>query len=287
MKFTRAIMAASLILLVGGSSTFAFSSVTMWEIAMYYLTGAPAGYIHRQITEQALGLLQVRKDVIDRVGDWNWRTDWDEMNKQWPPTGNEHYNPAHHFDRNEASMCEGCEGKHREAFLRGAKFVAEEKAAAIAGLKGEQGKTADDAIEAMGHGLHALQDLFSHSNIVDLSHEDLVAVEKALLDGSEPPAALKMAGFDQASGGDIAGTPDLCVSGEYGHDTCSKDDQDKNAEAQKTVDPNAGAYDPDWPTMTKFIAAHELAVKFSGIWAEQIRDAAGPAAWQQVLVVAK
>jgi len=279
----KAFLAGLIILAIGAGPAFAFSSMTAWEIAVYLSTGKPGGYIHRQITEEALTPLQMKKEVVDKIGDWIWRTDWDESRKSLPPRPNEDYRPAHHFDRNEPANCAGCETKHAEAFLRGAQYAAEEKALAVAGLKKEQGKTAGDAIEAVGHGLHALQDLFSHSNIVDLSATDLEAVKEALKNTSAPPKALKLTGYDLKRGRDLQDAPnnECLESYDFGHEVCSKDEPKKNKEAQKKIEPTAAAYDKNRPDRTKFDGARALAVEFSRAWVEQIRDEAGAKAWQQ------
>ncbi len=283
-KSANTFLASLLVLLLGTGPLHAFSSMTAKEIAIYLVTGKPGGYIHRQITEEALTPLQMKKEVVDRVGDWIWRTDWDESKKSLPPRPNENYKPEHHFDRNELATCEGCETKHAEAFLRGAQYAAEQKAIAVAGLKKEQGKTLDDAIEAMGHGLHALQDVFSHSNIVDLSAADLEQVKMALKNASAPPKTLKLTGHDLQKGKDLQDVPaGNCLENyDFGHDVCSKDEPKKNKESQKKIEAGAGAYDKKRPDRTKFDGARELAVAFTRAWVEQIRDEAGTKAWQQV-----
>jgi hypothetical protein len=282
-KPIKTLISGSLLLAMGAAPIFAFSSMTAKEIAIYLATGKPGGYIHRQITEEALTPLQMKKDIIDKIGDWIWRTDWDESKKSLPPRPNENYQPAHHFDRNELANCEGCETKHAEAFLRGAQYAAEEKAIAIAGLKKEQGKTLDDAIEAIGHGLHALQDVFSHSNIVDLPADDLEAVKEALKNAAAPPKTLKLSGYDLKKGKDLQDVPgsECLETYDFGHEACSKDEPKKNKESQKKIQTTAAAYDKKRPDRTKFDGAMELAVEFSRAWVEQIRDEAGTKAWQQ------
>lgn len=282
-KSTKIFFALLLIVLLGTGPSFAFSSMTVTEVVTYLVTGKPGGYIHRRITEEALTPLQMKKDVVDKIGDWIWRTDWDESKKSLPPRPNENYQPAHHFDRNEIATCEGCETKHVDAFLRGAQYAAEQKTLAVAALKKEQGKTLVDAIEAIGHGLHALQDFFSHSNIVDLSPADLEAAKKALKDASTPPKALKLTGYDLQKGKDLQDAPagECEETYDFGHEVCSKDEPKKNKESQKRILPEAGAYDAKRPERTKFDGARELAVAFTRAWVEEIRDEAGAKAWRQ------
>jgi hypothetical protein len=277
----KALLCGFLILVINGGPAAAFSSINARELLAYLITGKPGGFIHRQITEEALIPLQIKKDVIDKIGDRIFFVDWDEYEKSWPPRGNSSYQPAHHFDRNELAACEGCESHHGEAFLRGAKYAADQRSLAIAALK-EGNKAA--AIEAVGRGLHALEDAFSHSNIVDLSPSDLAAVKKALIEASVPPKILKIAGSGLKKGGDLQEVPggECLENYDFGHDVCSKDEPTKNKESQKKILTSSAAYDTQRPERTKFDGAKELAVEFSRAWVAAIRDEAGDKAWALV-----
>ena len=68
------------------------------------------------------------------------------------------YDPAHHFDREPQTST-------RDAYEAGRQFVMAKRAQAIAAAK--QRRDAD-ALRAMGRALHAIQDFYSHSNVVDL-----------------------------------------------------------------------------------------------------------------------
>jgi hypothetical protein len=271
--------------LIAVQPSFAFSSMTASEVLTYLLTGKPGGYIHRQISEVGLDRLNLKREVIDRVGERQFLIDWDESEKWLPPNPNRNYAPEHHFDRNRLATCEGCQSRHSEAFARGAKYLREQKMIAIAALKKECDAGREEAIEAIARGLHALQDAISHSNIVDLPPADLAAVKAAMMNATAPPPALKMAGYDLAKGIDLEKTPDneCDPSRDFGHDACSKDEPEKNEEARRKIDPTSGAYETLFPNRTKFDAAYALAIEFTADWTGGIRREVGDESWEKLV----
>ena len=253
---------------------FAFSTFdSNFGTIIQYIFGKPFGFIHREITLKALEPLRIGEKHREKIAYWNWRPDWDET-KKWPPKflPNNCYKPEHHFDRNEASKEAD---KQAEAFLRGAKYVKEQRAIVVAGLKKEQGKDLGDALQATGRAFHALQDFFSHSNVIDLSPREFAAVKKALAEASAPPAELMITGYDIELGGSTESEP-------FAHDLNSKDEPEFNATAGSPLNTGSVFYDANNPGKTKFEAARQAATEHSRQWLENIRDEVGPGIWARL-----
>lgn len=273
-KHTAKIAAGSLILLLCTAQAFPFSTFdSNFGTIIQYIFGKPFGFIHREITLKALEPLEIAEKYRERIAYWNWRPDWDETHK-WPPKflPNKCYKPEHHFDRNEASQDAG---KQAEAFMRGAKYVKEQRAVVVAGLKKEQGKDLGDALQATGRAFHAMQDFFSHSNVIDLSPREFAAVKKALAEASVPPAELMITGYDIELGGSAESEP-------FSHDLNSKDEPEFNDTARSPLNTGSAFYDAGNPGRTKFEAAREAATDHSRQWLENIRDEVGPETWARL-----
>ena len=215
--FTCLNMAGLLIMSVSRPS-YAFESVDV--------PGGKFQDYHRKITNDAckdslfgIGFTGFSKDAIDRLIWANSRQDNPLFVK---------YNPAHHFDRSKGKS-------HRQAFMDGRKYVAEQ--IKIAADKMTIGKI-EAALDALGRALHALQDFFSHSNFVDeLSFDEQDQCLKALFDikdfQAEPPANLRITAYDKETGekGKVHGDT-------YAHDDHCKDGPDtkRYMSAGKIVD---------------------------------------------------
>ena len=83
------------------------------------------------------------------------------------------------------------------------------------------------AMRALGRALHALQDCYSHTNIVDLDPVAQGAVQQALLDGGPMPEGLVLCGSDP-------GRPPIGMppGDPYPHDERNKDTPDGTAESE-------------------------------------------------------
>ena len=240
-----------------------FDAINWFDLIRKTFGGRVSGDIHGRITKTALKELKIKNEAIEKVIEANWRMDWDEYQKVLPPVPNDKYDPAHHFDRTYGVS-------HAAAFKRGARYVRQQRYIVLAGLRGEDGRTVNDALQAMGRGLHALQDFFSHSNVIDLSPEDWSAVMKALESAADPPPGLKITGYDRGS---------KLIGDEYEHDAFSKENANKNAESRSPMKAGAQAFDPN---KTKFQRAREAAVQCSRDWLIDIRKEAGNIVWARI-----
>lgn len=83
------------------------------------------------------------------------------------------------------------------------------------------------AVRALGRALHALQDCFSHSDIVDLPASAQAALGDALVFGGAPPSSLRLCG-SQPGAPDIARPP----GDVYPHADFNKDDPNASPEAE-------------------------------------------------------
>lgn len=262
----------------------AFKSFRAYDVMSVSNRNRGTGYIHGEITKKVLQFHSVRENYVATIIEYNWHSDWDEMKKTYPPPpilcprpNNKCYSPAHHFDRNEIGA-----GKHEEAFRRGANYVREQRGIIISGLRGVNGVTVSSALQATGRALHALQDLFAHSNVVDLSPTSYQILKTALKNAAAPPPELRITGFNVKTGGDLQLklTGDPCESpNDYGHDKCSKDDFDKNEEAKKKVAEGTAFFVAN---KTKFEAAKDAAVTYCQEWLQEIRTEVGEDNWRKI-----
>lgn len=275
-KTSQALTAGALTLILSAGSVFAFSTFdASLGTVVKYIFGKPFGFIHREITMKSMQDLRIKKDFQEKIAYWNWRPDWDETEKIPPEfLPNKCYKPEHHFDRNEVTTSFD---KHAEAFLRGTRYAREQRTIAVDGLKKQNNKDLGDSLQAIGRAFHALQDLHSHSNLIDLSKNDYEALIRSLEKVSGPPSALKITGYDLTHGG--GGAADET----FAHDVFSKDEQKKNDEAQKTVEKTSSFYNVAVPNKTKFETARDAATDYSRKWLESIRTEVGEAVWARMM----
>lgn len=83
------------------------------------------------------------------------------------------------------------------------------------------------AVRALGRALHALQDCFSHSNVVDLGVEAADALKQALVHGGDAPEGLRLCGVLPHSA-DI----ERPAGDAYSHADFNKDDTKASPEAE-------------------------------------------------------
>lgn len=97
------------------------------------------------------------------------------------------YHGGDHFDRNPGRTS-------FQAFQNGAAVFRAKRAAATDSLRAGN---ADAGLRLVGETLHTLQDLFSHSNCVDMTDAEQAALLAALDDPSLPlPEGLQLTGYD-------------------------------------------------------------------------------------------
>lgn len=165
--------------------------------------------------------------------------DLDDM--EFEPTKN---HPAR-FDATEAYLPEHhCErvppATNADAFAASSAYVLQQRE--IAGSAAAAAPK--EAMAALGRALHALQDCYSHSNVVDMGESAQAALQLALLSGGTAPAQLRLTGF-------LPGTedPDMPEGDAYPHGDFAKDLKDYTPEAKVVL--------PDG--RTKYAAAYQLA----------------------------
>jgi hypothetical protein len=183
----------------------------------YGVAGIFAGPIHGQITLDATKRLGI--EHCDELQDAVRFPDWEQTSVtrlQLRP--NDLYKASNHFDRSSEKTSE-------QAFKEAAFFVRTEREKAIAFAK--MGNS-DAALASLGRVLHAIQDLVSHSNLIDLEASKQAEVTLSIWDETKPtPSELKITGYDPKSP-----TPGEPPGDNYGHDKYSKDNAKKNAEAK-------------------------------------------------------
>jgi hypothetical protein len=139
-------------------------------------------FLHRSVHDQLThaGLAAVGADELaSRIASRVRSVDLDQSSKLPPFRPNEAYRAECHFDRDS-------EVGVAAAFAAGVAHVREKEAAFVAALSARRFRDADDAL---GHVLHARQDVASHSNLVDLSEESRARVTRLVMletDGGLP-----------------------------------------------------------------------------------------------------
>ncbi|HET6399315.1 MAG TPA: hypothetical protein VFH47_07155, partial [Candidatus Thermoplasmatota archaeon] len=164
------------------------------------------------------------------------------------------FDPAHHCDRDRGMSDE-------EAFAATASYVHAQKQYAV---RSAQDRETLVALRAMGRALHALQDCFSHTNVLDLGDGVARETTRALLENGSMPPGLRLVGIDSHSS--EVGAPD---GDPYPHDRHNKDAPDGS--------PEAGERLPDG--RTRHEAAHALAVEATAAFLEAVKREAGEEAW--------
>ena len=228
----------------------------------------PWGAPHDRITREAMGSLGFEDsriaEAVQEVRDADWtEAAWKPVLLDpgtWARIGtNDNYRPEHHFDR-------GPDTTHAQAFAAGVAFVRASRTEAVRAAS--EGRV-PDAVHHLGRGLHAVQDLLSHSNYVDLTPADRAVVLESVF-GDErivAPAGLKITGYDPGVR-DLESPPD----DDYPHRDFAKDSPRKNDEAQTRGEDGR----------TKFEVAFGLAVEFSVTFLTEIRDELPPDAWDRL-----
>ncbi|HET6399317.1 MAG TPA: hypothetical protein VFH47_07165 [Candidatus Thermoplasmatota archaeon] len=147
----------------------------------------------------------------------------------------------------------------QQAFDDTVRFIASARqGAASAAAAGDAGL----AVARMGRALHALQDCFAHTNIIDLPKDRQEAFVRALLSGEPAPIeGLLLAGF--APGTDKPGEPE---GDPYPHDTYAKDSAHKNEESEARL--------PDG--RTKYEAARDMAINATAHVLREFLQGLGP-----------
>lgn len=186
----------------------------------YGVAGVAGGAIHGEITEDATKRLGIND--CDDLQEAVRNPDWEQTSvKGLSLRPNDLYRPTNHFDR--------AAGKsHEQAFKEAAFFVRTEHEKCTKLAKAGQ---LDGSLASLGRVLHALQDLVSHSNYIDLSSAQQQQVIAAIWDENQPVAAeLTLTAYDTK-----AEDPGKPPGEKYAHDDFSKDNPNKNSEAKKVV----------------------------------------------------
>lgn len=170
---------------------------------------------------------------------------------------NDAYRPTHHFDRPMGVS-------DLDAFSAGAQY-----ARAMVSLAAQRATARDraGAMSALGSGLHAVQDLHSHSNLVDLSSGAVDSVEQAIWEPSAAvPAALRLTGYDAK-----ARDPERPPGDAYSHRDFAKDGPNKNKESKKQI---AG--------QSKYMTAKALAIEASKALMRRVQKQCAAAEWRSL-----
>lgn len=142
------------------------------------------------------------------------------------------YRAEHHCDRIPGTS-------DADAFNATMTYIHEQRDMAAS----KSGAEPRQAIEALGRALHALQDCYSHSNIVDLP-EQQEAYRESFFEGGPPVAGLRLVSYEPG-----ADDPERPAGDDYSHGTYAKDSADKNGESKMELSDGR----------TKFEAARDLA----------------------------
>lgn len=151
----------------------------------------PGSSVHDAITADAARSLQFPAAAVDALQQATRRPDYDEgaitlaANGSVLVTANGYYVPAHHCDRVPPTS-------DADAFRATTAYISSQRVQAIAASRSGH---PDDAMMALGRGLHAVQDCFAHSNIADLGPQQTTYVWAVSRDGQATPE-LRLTGFD-------------------------------------------------------------------------------------------
>jgi len=150
--------------------------------------------IHKEITEEALKDFGFSHYALKRINQAGKHQDLKLIQFagiSWFIFG---YRPEYHFDRYDWGES-GKQG-HIIAFTRGRIYVNKQKNEIVRLLHEGSHNGCIKALDRLGYALHALQDFFAHSNYVDLTEQDKIAVDEALGDSSKAPHYnLKIVGY--------------------------------------------------------------------------------------------
>lgn len=224
--------------------------------------------VHEGITREAAKGSGMSALAIDRVVRANFKQDDDEVTLDltvghaWfvPKPGK--YAPEHHFDRNEGD-------DHVPAFRRAAKYYRLQRN--VFTQRVMNGGDLEEAFKALGAACHGIQDLWAHSNMVDLAPAELFKVAEALdVDYEAPlPQGFKLTAYSKATGLDPVGDP-------YGHDAHCKDGIIAGV---KKLGESADRYDDK---MNKYEAARSFATNWTRLYLIQACKQKCGASWARV-----
>lgn len=206
----------------------------------------PAGSsVHDLITRDAARALGVTENAVEALMEATRRPDYDENKVSLSNNGSllikvtPEYRPGHHCDR----LPGHADGASFEAT---AHYVRQQRGMAITWL---EANNSVEGVFALGRALHALQDCFAHSNLVDLDAGLQQALENSLLNDGPAVPSLQITGFDPN-----ATNPMRPAHDPYPYDPFNKDSPTGSPECKLIL--------PDG--RTKFEAARAMANATSG-----------------------
>lgn len=218
-------LAAGLLLLVLAPVAGAFSSVPPGSSVHDDITAGAkeAGFSDKatEALQQAVREPDYQESEIDPDGTDVTRIDATDA-----------YRAEHHCDRIPGTS-------DGDAFNATMAYIHEQRDLAAS----KSGAEPRQAIEALGRALHALQDCYSHSNIVDLPDQQ-EAYRESFFESGPPVAGLRLVSYEPG-----ADDPERPEGDDYSHGKYAKDSADKNDESKMET--------PDG--RTKFEAARDLA----------------------------
>lgn len=222
--------------------------------------------------------------ALTRVADADIRVDSHETSfSPFPP---KHlvpaagYDPTHHFDHPVGESDE-------QAFINARYYVSQEKAIIIQDLH-TGACNVGEGLDALGRALHAIQDVYSHSNYVDLAYkqtvpEGLTPAEKNTLDAAvldvsvQPPATFwkdfRLTLYDRAA--DPENPTGYCngqYSAVYCHEFWSKD--------SPAWDPISGLGTGDYSV---YFAAYQAAKNETARFIQGVIQAVGQSTWNNLV----
>lgn len=216
--------------------------------------------VHDKITAEASQRLTI--DTSHKLQEAVRAPDWEETTLSGLRLRpNAQYDASHHFDR-------GPNQTHVQAFATAANYVRTEREKCIVFAK--SGKH-DAALASLGRVLHAVQDLVSHSNLIDLTEQDRAAVVDSLWSGLNPPSPIKLTGYDPH-----AAEPGEPTGDDFSHDSFSKDNANKNDECRLLIG-----------NKSKFSVAYDLAVDLSTDILQNLKSELTPEQWNRLSALLK
>jgi hypothetical protein len=231
---------------------------------------------HKQLIQQAGEQLGLSAKTIKGLKQAVVNPDYFETDI-WTSNGdlrlhpNEYYAPQHHFDRNPFAQCDTIRGGVRDGsvsdcyFNKGRNYFRDCMQSALGAANNGDYEL---AVESLGKALHALQDLKSHSNLIDLSENDQFSFEAALFQPSAivPLDVLKLTSYsktyyDQDPEHNNPETP--TDPDHYQHKSYAKDRAKKNPECLSLCQGS---------TQNKFECAFAQALENTVLALTEIRD---------------
>jgi Bacterial Ig-like domain (group 3) len=250
-----------------------------------------------QITMVGAGGLGFSPQALTRLAHANTKVDGNEvsyvlsvLNEEVLYPDSASYDATHHFDHYPGLPHPPGISEDQQAFLNARNYVLSQRSIVIAALTSGDDCKVGDALDALGRALHAVQDLYSHSNYVDseyksgsgLDSDDKNALDAALLDTSKmPPAALKLTLYGFATNpingfaGDSEDPTSNCKEDDpsvYCHRFWAKDFPGKN--------PISGSIHQDYSVFDKAVQAAKDA---TGKFIVTVIGAVGLAQWNNTV----